>query len=39
VTVVNTRSGAAFDASCVLTPRERDLLLAGGLLAHTKSSP
>ena len=39
VTVVNTRSGASFDASCVLTPRERDLLLAGGLLAHTKSSP
>ncbi len=37
VTVVNTRSGASFDASCVLTPRERDLLLAGGLLAHTKS--
>ena len=35
VTVVNTRSGRAFDASCVLTPRERDILLAGGLLALT----
>ena len=39
VAVGNTRSGASFGASCVLTPRERDLLLAGGLLAHTKSSP
>ena len=35
VTVVNTRSGRAFDASCVLTPRERDILLAGGLLRQT----
>jgi aconitate hydratase len=36
VRVVNTRTGVAFTASCVLTPRERDILLAGGLLAHTK---
>jgi aconitate hydratase len=37
VAVTNTRSGARFVASCVLTPRERDILLAGGLLAHTQS--
>src|SRR6266571_2219101 len=37
VTVVNTRTGAVFTASCVLTPRERDLLLDGGILAHTRS--
>jgi aconitate hydratase len=36
VRVVNGRTGAAFTASCVLTPREREILLAGGLLAHTK---
>jgi aconitate hydratase len=35
VTVVNTRTGRPFDASCVLTPRERDILLAGGLLRQT----
>ncbi len=37
VTVVNTRTAARFTASCVMTPRERDLLLAGGILAHTRS--
>ncbi|PYN79187.1 MAG: aconitate hydratase [Candidatus Rokuibacteriota bacterium] len=37
VRVENTRSGTAFDASCVLTPRERDILLSGGILAHTKA--
>jgi aconitate hydratase len=37
VRVVNERTGAAFTASCVLTPREREILLAGGLLAHTRS--
>ena len=37
VTVVNTRSGAKLSASCVLTARERDILLAGGLLAHTRA--
>ena len=36
VTVENTRTGARFTTSCVLTPRERDILLAGGILAHTK---
>jgi aconitate hydratase len=35
VTVVNTRTGRAFDTSCVLTSREREILLAGGLLALT----
>src|SRR5438132_1518935 len=37
VRVENTRTGAVFTASCVLTPRERDILLAGGILAHTKA--
>jgi aconitate hydratase len=37
VTVVNTRTHGQFTASCVMTPRERDLLLAGGILAHTRS--
>jgi aconitate hydratase len=36
VTVTNLRSGAAWTASCPLTPRERETLLAGGLLAHTR---
>jgi len=38
VRVENLRSGKAFTASCALTPRERDILLAGGLLAYTKGS-
>ena len=38
VRVVNTRSGAVFTASCPLTPREREILLAGGLLALTRAS-
>ncbi|HEU5197915.1 MAG TPA: aconitate hydratase [Methylomirabilota bacterium] len=38
VTVVNTRTGATFSTSCVMTPRERDILLAGGILAHTKAA-
>jgi aconitate hydratase len=38
VRVVNTRTGAAFTASCVLTPREREILLAGGLLAQTRGA-
>jgi aconitate hydratase len=37
LTVVNERSGARFVVRCPLTGRERDILLAGGLLAHTKS--
>jgi aconitate hydratase len=36
VTVVNARTRARFTASCVLTTRERDILLSGGLLAHTR---
>jgi aconitate hydratase len=36
VTVVNQRTGTTFTASCPLTPRERDILLSGGVLAHTK---
>jgi aconitate hydratase len=36
VTVVNERTGARFTAQCILTPRERDILLAGGVLAHTR---
>src|SRR5205814_1072890 len=39
VRVVNTRTGHAFTVSCVLTPREREILLAGGLLAHTRQAP
>jgi len=37
VHVVNRRGSTSFTASCVLTPRERDILLAGGILAHTRS--
>ena len=37
VTLVNTRSGALVTASCTLTPRERDILLSGGRLAHTRA--
>jgi aconitate hydratase len=36
ITVTNTRTGDTFATTCVLTPRERDILLAGGVLAHTK---
>jgi aconitate hydratase len=36
LTVVNRRTGATFTTSCLLTPRERDILLAGGVLAYTK---
>ena len=35
VSILDTRRGRRFSASCVLTARERDILLAGGLLAHT----
>jgi len=37
VLVENARTGARFTTSCPLTPRERDILLAGGILAHTRS--
>ena len=36
ITAMNRRTGRAFETSCVLTPRERDILLAGGLLALTR---
>jgi aconitate hydratase len=36
ITVTNTRTGGTFATTCVLTPREREILLAGGVLAHTK---
>jgi len=35
VTVADERDGRRFHVRCVLTPRERDILLAGGLLAQT----
>ena len=37
VTVVSERTGARHTARCLLTPREREILLAGGLLAHTRA--
>jgi hypothetical protein len=36
--VVNERTGRVFHARCVLTHRERDILLAGGLLAQTAAA-
>jgi len=38
VTAIDTRTGARLGLSCVLTPRERDMLLAGGLLAQTAAA-
>jgi aconitate hydratase len=35
VAVVNRRTGARFRMRSILSPRERDMLLAGGLLAQT----
>src|SRR5439155_20389599 len=35
VTVVDEASGRRFSVRCVVTRRERDILLAGGLLAQT----
>jgi aconitate hydratase len=37
VHVVNLRTGAGFTASAILTLREKEILLAGGVLALTKS--
>ena len=39
VAVTNERSGRQWRARCLLTPRERDILLAGGLLAQTAATP
>ncbi len=36
IRIHNARSGSTFTGSSVLTPREREILLAGGLLALTK---
>ena len=36
IEVTNARTGVSFSTTCVLTPREREILLAGGVLAHTK---
>ena len=38
IAATNERTGATFQTRCVLTPRERDILLAGGLLAQTATS-
>src|SRR5262249_2874200 len=35
VMVIDEGSGRRFEMRCVMTPRERDILLAGGLLART----
>jgi len=35
IAATNERTGKTFQTRCVLTPRERDILLAGGLLAQT----
>jgi aconitate hydratase len=38
IAVTNERTGKIFHTRCVLTPRERDILLAGGLLAQTAAT-
>jgi aconitate hydratase len=38
VAVVNRRTGARFRVCSILSPRERDMLLAGGLLTQTAAS-
>ena len=38
VAVVNRRTGARFRVRSILSPRERDMLLAGGLLTQTASA-
>jgi aconitate hydratase len=38
VTVVNERTGDRFTARSLLTSRERGILLAGGVLAHTREA-
>jgi len=39
VGVANQRTGARFRMRSLLSPRERDMLLAGGLLAQTATTP
>ncbi len=36
IPVVSERNGARYTARCILTVREQDILLAGGLLAYTR---
>jgi aconitate hydratase len=38
IAVTNERTAGTFHVRCVLTPRERDLLLAGGLLTQIAAS-
>jgi aconitate hydratase len=38
LSAVNERTGARFVVRCPLTQREREILLAGGLLAYTRSA-
>ena len=38
VAIVSERTGTRHTARCILTPREREILLAGGLLAHTRAA-
>ena len=38
VTLTDTQTGAAAKLNCVLTPRQKAILLAGGLLAYTKEN-
>jgi aconitate hydratase len=35
ISVIHERTGARFRVRCVLSPREREILLAGGVLTHT----
>jgi len=39
VRVTDRRTGARFRMRCILSPRERDMLLSGGLLAQTAAPP
>jgi aconitate hydratase len=39
LTAVNERTGARVVVRCPLTQRERDILLAGGLLAYSRAAP
>ena len=38
VTLTDTQTGAAAKLNCQLTPRQKAILLAGGLLAYTKEN-
>jgi aconitate hydratase len=38
VGIANGRTGARFTARCALSPREREILLAGGILARTSAT-